>query len=579
VTPPGPRPLDGAWGRSAGDVAWLLLTAGLLAFVARCGVNFPFMDEWPMVSALTNAEPVRPWLFGWHNEHLLPLPRLVFWAAFQLGHDYRLAMVLSVALWSALARLLMASARAARGGPAQSDALFPLLLLHPGQWENVLMSYQVGFALSAFLAGLSFTLIGSGRPTAWRVAAVAICVALLPGCGGHGLLFASAGVGWLLVLLARRASEGSSRNDSAATLALVGLLAFAAAASLYAWYPGKPPPPADVPPLTGGRFVVGLLGFAAAGYGPAGVAAIPVSFVAVSLVGIGFVVTTWRTRRELLGPRGPAWAGSVAAVLAVTLLAAAIAYGRGRYNLASATFPRYVGLSALLPASVALLCLRFTPGEFGARLPEAIAVLSLIALPFNAWSGWGSGERLAEVQRSARAELAAGVPVEFVVRKYDFLIYNDPAAVTRFIAGYAASGVGAFDRVTHEQPFAAVPLPPPTAGDNVRPLENGGWASTGREGSLTFDLPAPRFASAVVIRGRYRYPAPWPPARATVGIRATPGGPEVTQTALAYRLPRGRDDSAILVWVNGPVASMRVSPDAHPWGFAVTSAELLVPAE
>jgi hypothetical protein len=130
-----------------------------------------------------------------------------------------------------------------------------------------------------------------------------------------------------------------------------------------------------------------------------------------------------------------------------------------------------------------------------------------------------------------------------------------------------------------EPPTRPQPLPPPTPFGPVRSLEGGGWASTGPGGGLAFDLPAPVFAHAVVIRGTYRFPGTWPPAVATVTVLREPGGSEEVWQVPAYRYPTpDGGDPPLVVWVNGPVSGVRVTPDRAPWGFRVTGAELLVPA-
>jgi hypothetical protein len=566
---------SGRVARAAGDGCWAVLSVGLLALVVRCGVNLPYMDEWPNVDFLAARRPPWAWAFSWHNEHLLPLPRLVYWGAFVLGYDLRAAMVLSVVLWSALARVLVSAARAARGRPALSDALFPILLLHPGQFENVLMSYQICFSLSAFLAGCEFVLLAGGAVSPGRVAAVGACAAALPWCGGHGLLFALPGLGWMAAVALAGVAGFGGVGRAARTVAVIGLLAGSVTASSYVWLPGKPSPPSDEPPGPG-RWVAGVFGFAAAGYGPAGerfwpaTAALPAGVWAVA------AAAGWRARREAAGAKWSQYLGGVAALAGATAVALAVAWGRSRYGMHAVFFPRYVGLAALLPASAVLFCLRFGPTWF-APVATAIAVAML---PYNVWSGWGSGERLAEIQRSVLRDLTSGVPVEVVARQYHQLIYNDPDVVVGLIERYAASGVGSVGSVRHEPLTRAVPLPAPTPFGPLEELEGGGWAATGPGAGLVFEVGPTGFAYAVVIRGRYRFPGFWPPARATVAIRREPGGEDEVLTVPVFRYPTPQvGDSAITVWLDGPVSSVRVSPDDGKWGFRVTSAALLVPAD
>ena len=70
---------------------------GGAALVARFGSNVPSWDEWDMVPTLTGEQPVSAeWLWSQHNEHRVPLPRLVLLAVNLLGGpDFRIAQVLN----------------------------------------------------------------------------------------------------------------------------------------------------------------------------------------------------------------------------------------------------------------------------------------------------------------------------------------------------------------------------------------------------------------------------------------------------------------------------------------------------
>src|SRR5437763_5735483 len=182
---------------AAVTAAWSAMSAAAVGFVLAFGVNFPFMDEWATVPALAAPRPDPAWLWERHNEHLLPLPRLVYWAAFHLTGDLRAGMFVSAVAWSALAKLLADAARTVRGRAAYADVFFPVVLLNWSQYENLLMSYQVGFACSSVLAGLTLRELALGGVTTGRVLRVGLYAALLPACGGPGLVLAGPGVPWL----------------------------------------------------------------------------------------------------------------------------------------------------------------------------------------------------------------------------------------------------------------------------------------------------------------------------------------------------------------------------------------------
>src|SRR5262245_23220343 len=131
---------------------WAGLTLVTAGFILRFGHDAPWAVEWEFVPALVGDEPAIPWLWTQHNEHRLPLHRLVYLGLFHLTLDFRTGMLVQVAVLSGLAWGLMRVSATLRGRPAWADAFFPLALLHPGHAENWLMGYQLCFALSAAFA-------------------------------------------------------------------------------------------------------------------------------------------------------------------------------------------------------------------------------------------------------------------------------------------------------------------------------------------------------------------------------------------------------------------------------------------
>src|SRR5438067_12856491 len=149
MTTPHPAPPPQG-GREKGDrlTGWLLLgvwaalTAAALGFVLTFGTNTPYADEWEFVPALTGHERVLPWLWAQHNEHRLPLPRLIYYMLFQIAHDFRAGALLQIALLSGTSLVLMSLAARLRGRPYWTDVFFPVSLVHVGHWENLLIGYN-----------------------------------------------------------------------------------------------------------------------------------------------------------------------------------------------------------------------------------------------------------------------------------------------------------------------------------------------------------------------------------------------------------------------------------------------------
>jgi hypothetical protein len=183
----------GTWG--------FMLLSGLF-FVLRYPDNGPIIDEWEFVPALTNEEPLIPWLWKLHNEHRFPLPRLIYYVLFQVTHDFRTGCLVSLAGMSALALGFIHVARRLRGRLHFTDAFFPISLLHLGHWENYLMGYQLCFMLVAVLAGIMLVVILNTRRENLFIRGIQAGLVgyLLMLCGAGGLAFGPPAAVWLMAL-------------------------------------------------------------------------------------------------------------------------------------------------------------------------------------------------------------------------------------------------------------------------------------------------------------------------------------------------------------------------------------------
>src|SRR4051794_31415081 len=200
-------------------VLWLALFAAGLVYVGRYGLTNPYVDEWAFVPVLLDDKPAGPWLWELHNEHRFPLPRLVYIGLFRLTGDLRAGCLISLIGISLVAAGLMHLARRVRGRASLVDAVFPLLLMHVGQGENLYMGYQLAFMLTAALAaGLSAVIVwpepeasaraagtsaladASGSGSIRRALLATLVGWLLLTCGAAGLAFGVAAAGWVAFL-------------------------------------------------------------------------------------------------------------------------------------------------------------------------------------------------------------------------------------------------------------------------------------------------------------------------------------------------------------------------------------------
>lgn len=220
------------------SIAWgvfALCFAMALAYVARNSVNVPFGDDWDELRWTTGRFPITlSWLWTQHNEHRVPLSRLILTAAFWLsGHDFRAGCHVVLLMLATLAAALLVLAQRLRGRYLWTDAIFPLTLLHLGHCDNYLGAFQVQFAGSALFPGLM--LVG----VAWRtepprkfgeLAFLAVCSISLCGFGASSLVYAPPMAVWL-------AYAGCLNWNSGFRTAAISLFATAATTlAIVGWY-------------------------------------------------------------------------------------------------------------------------------------------------------------------------------------------------------------------------------------------------------------------------------------------------------------------------------------------------------
>ncbi len=388
---------------------WAFLTLSQLAYVLAYGHNQPWADEWEFVPVLTGNEPPVPFLMQPHNEHRLPLPRLIYLGLWANTHDFRLGMVLQVIFLAAMAWRGMRLAAHLRGVPSLADAFFPLTLLHVGHCENLMMGYQLCFALASTLSFQMLELaLRLTRANAPRTTLLAALVALaLSLCGGFGIVLAAPIAAWVAVLLVRNWKRSPIEN--AATV-----LSLLATAAYVGYYLATYERPAAHPPFDPGNWLPSLEvagEFLAVSFG---IGIGPVWFVVLPLVLIAFGIAV----RAGLKSR-TAWRplGVAAVAVGVVLLALAVGAGRGGFGSPHmGLWPRYSVLGWPLLAAIYLTGLIHRHG-LSRGLPPALAIGAALALLPNTLFGLDFGQRhdawLSDIARQWRE----GEPAEEIVER------------------------------------------------------------------------------------------------------------------------------------------------------------------
>jgi len=416
---------------------WAALSLSLIWYVLEFGHNQPWADEWEFVPTLTGNEPVGPFFLHPHNEHRLPLPRLIYIGLWGLAHDFRAGMILQVSLLSGMAYRGMRLAAWLRGAPHWADAFFPVGVLHFGHCENLLMGYQLCFVLASALVGCVLELALRLTPAnAARTAALAALAALaLALSGGFGIVFAAPILSWAMALARADWRSGRPRDDefptrrpgdSPTTLShvatswtlvatggrtiaiLLGVATVSYCGYYFATYERPPAhPPFELKNWDASLQVAGeFLGIAF------GIGIGPLWLVALALI---LAALAWVTIARYRLPDYHLRSLGMAAVCAgVILLSLTVGAGRGGFGAQMGLWPRYTVLAWPLLAAIALTAIA-SRGAISRLLPPILLVAAVVAFQPNSLYGLRYAELhdawLSDIER----QLREGEPVEAVV--------------------------------------------------------------------------------------------------------------------------------------------------------------------
>lgn len=550
----------------------LMLLAGL-AFVRTYGRNCPFWDEWAWVPAQTGEVPFLPWLWEQHNEHRLPLPKLLFVALCRLtGWDYRAGMYVNVVALGGLAAGFLLVARRLRGATYFADAFFPLALLNWGQHESFLMGSQVAFTVPVLFLGTFLGVILHRPQLSGRAAVLAGgCVLGLPLCGMHGLLSMPALGGWLLWVIVRQWRPGDPGGRPARVAAMLLTLAGFMVAGLYplGLHAAHPPSP-------GLRATVQtFFQFLAMSFGSGAEAVWKLTAAAATAALLASVVLLLLTGGRQPEER-PRALGLLAFLAALVAVAGAVGWGRAsQHALIAGLASRYTTL-----AVPGVCCVYFIWELYGGRRLRTLVQLALFSLTcslvaLNVQDAQAYGRARRDNLRAFEHDLRSGVPAFVLAERHAATVFRHPEALARGLVQLQQAGFRPFLPLCVAPHFREVPLA-------VEPalLEEVTWAhqtahGAGSDSRLTFALPSPTFVHAIRLRCRYDGPET-PPAR----LRLTWPGPD-EDAARTYRIaarPKPADET-VTIWVNATIDRFHLEPNDRPFSFRLTAITLLVPVD
>lgn len=395
-----------------------------LACIAKYGRNIPLAEDWLLVAPLTGNEPdLLSWLWAQNNEHRVPLPRLMLLALLKISNgDFRVGMVFNAMTLGVLALAMIQVARQLRGRTDFADAFFPIALLHLGNWENIVWSWQLSFVVpTALICGVLLIIVR--QPTfATRSAAIftGIALVLLPLCGGIGLLFVPFLALWLIycgfihLKAVKNRSIGTFLIASATiALCLIGL-----------YFVGYQRPYWNPPSPGIGATLKTAAMFLALGFGPVAAKSWKLSILVTFAV---LVPSLAVAVKGVLRHQGLEKHRALAVLLFFSsLVIFALAMGWGRSGLVPTVgMPiRYVLLA------VPILCMAFFVWElYGSRqfrtvLQRSLLIGMCLLIPFNTMAGFQWRNWYLDGMQAVEQDIFAGTSRTQIAKRHkNFLIH------------------------------------------------------------------------------------------------------------------------------------------------------------
>lgn len=362
---------------------------------------------------LTGEAPVTwEWLWQSHNEHRIPLAKLLMIIFGPLTEDFSLLAYLDAFLLiGTAAAILVVLGR--RRGRSIADAFIPIVLLHWGHFENLNWGFQFSFVFFAVLVCLLLLVVVEvrARLSGRHAVLLALGLLLLPLLGAQGLVFVVFLALWLMLSGLRDWKHG--RKMQGLAVVLIGGLAIGLA-GLYCHNWTKPTHHGDCPGL--GPFAQGCREFLVAGWGtichPFKRLEAGLTLLAYGIFGV-VLIRAWWMRSERF--RVSALTGFLGAALALT---AALAWGRSGFGPGGCAATRYCLLSVPGLLVGYFICDLYLGAPLRTAMTMGMFFLAALLLPYNYAYGAWQMTTWVERDRGFVDDLARGVPLPAIAQHY-----------------------------------------------------------------------------------------------------------------------------------------------------------------
>lgn len=559
---------------------WAGLVVLALAFVTTFGPSFPRWDDFALVPKLIGTELVTwDWLWDQHNEHRVVLPKLILLGLLRLsGGDFRAGMLFNVAALAVLALGLARVGRRRLGTWRETDAFFPLALLHLGHAANLLWGWQVQFVLSTVLAGGILLLIVSrpGWPGTGKALGIGALLALLPFCGANGLALVPALALWLLAAaFARARGTMPYRRRAALACLTTAAVAIALVVLYFRGYRAASQHASD------GDIAVALgtaLRFAGLMFGPSASLFGSYSGIAAGsllLASVGILVRAALTRPE---ERARAL-GLLAFLGSLGSLALGLGLGRAGTSVEAGFEPRYVTLAAPFG------CVVYFAWDLYGGLPALrrlvplglLATMLVLSWP-NTQFGIAAGQDMARQSEQFRRDVRSGTPQFLVIKRAVPFVHPSQDILTETFPSLRDARLGIFRDLRPDPAFREVEVSVTPTNVRLARWEGDTAHVTGVDPELTYVLPNERYVAGIRLGYAHANPAATP-ARFRMSWRRSGSASASPDASFSnWNLPTGPGRTTT-IWIGDVIREFRIQPDDQPCTFRIESITLLVPEE
>jgi hypothetical protein len=455
------------WDLAAPVVVWAIwgiMTAAAILWIQRHARNIPYMDDFCLVSVMTEQEPVSlRWIWSQHNEHRPVISRLIQAGLFRfVAKDFRAGIYVNAGLLSAAAASMLLVARRVRGSTGITDAILPLSILTPGQAETLLLSFAMPLVLSTWIAiELIATVDSAGRRPGWWLALRwGLFLVLLPLCGGSGLVMLPPLVVWLAGYVAWGWWSGREPSGLARAIGLGFLMACSAVVGLYL---GGYTRPAQHPPAPSLAAVI----FTTFQYLSLIVCPnLPGYWWPASLTVVMLLIATL-LRLTVVGLRAPGERsrafGLIAIILSMICVAIAVGLSRSGLGPECGLASRYVTTAAPLLGALYIAWLVYGPAS--ARWMVHVGLLALVCLsvPANTEYSQRLGEQRRLLYFQLERSLKSRVPASQLIGQVCPALLPDRDCTYECFKLLKAARIGRFKYFIDDRVAAAAAVEDPAA--------------------------------------------------------------------------------------------------------------------